>query len=365
MKGWNEMKRITVCSSKTYDVIVDEGIINNAGYYVKGITKGDKIAVISDSNVWPIYGNQLLCSLKNTGYDIISYIIPAGELSKNGSHYLEILNFLAENQLTRKDSIIALGGGVVGDLAGFIAATYLRGISLVQIPTSLLAMVDSSVGGKTAINLPSGKNLAGAFYHPALVLCDLQALKSLPEDIFLEGCAEIIKYSILFDEELFNHLNQKGRFFDRGYVIPRCIELKRDVVARDELDFAERQLLNLGHTLGHSIEANSNYTIPHGKAVAIGISLITACSVAAEVCEEDLFSEICGILTKFSLPTTTSYDVNSLAGAALRDKKRGNSALTFILPHAIGKCAIHTYSIEELETFIKAGLCYADHHISG
>ena len=226
-------------------------------------------------------------------------------------------------------------------------------------------MVDSSVGGKTAINLPSGKNLAGAFYHPALVLCDLQALKSLPEDIFLEGCAEIIKYSILFDEELFNHLNQKGRFFDRGYVIPRCIELKRDVVARDELDFAERQLLNLGHTLGHSIEANSNYTIPHGKAVAIGISLITACSVAAGVCEEDLFSEIRGILTKFSLPTTTSYDVNSLAGAALRDKKRGNSALTFILPHAIGKCAIHTYSIEELETFIKAGLCYADHHISG
>lgn len=359
------MSTVNVNASKPYDVIIENGIITDTGIRIKSFLQPQKAVIVSDTNVFPLYGNTVSASLTANNIQALHYIIPAGEENKSFHSYQQLLNFLAESCITKDDILIALGGGVVGDLTGFTAATYLRGINYVQIPTSLLAMVDSSVGGKTAINLPSGKNLAGAFYHPALVLCDLQALKSLPEDIFLEGCAEIIKYSILFDEELFNHLNQKGRFFDRGYVIPRCIELKRDVVARDELDFAERQLLNLGHTLGHSIEANSNYTIPHGKAVAIGISLITACSVAAGVCEEDLFSEIRGILTKFSLPTTTSYDVNSLAGAALRDKKRGNSALTFILPHAIGKCAIHTYTIEELETFIKAGLCYADHHISG
>lgn len=358
------MKHINVCTSKTYDVIVGNGLICNAASYLQKVIAGKRIAIISDSNVWSVYGENLQNSLEACGYSIAYYVIPPGEQSKNGDTYLRILNFCAESKLTRKDCIIALGGGVVGDIAGFVSATYLRGISYVQIPTSLLAMVDSSVGGKTAINLPTGKNLAGAFYQPNLVLCDLQALNTLPDEVFRDGCAEVIKYGILFDTELFDHLYQFGCKFDREYVITRCIELKKDVVEHDERDLGDRQLLNLGHTLGHSIETLSNYSISHGKAVAIGINLISAGAASEGICSAEAFSRIHAILEKFGLPTKTSYPAQLLLDAAMHDKKLGSKALSFILPTTIGKCVIYPYPIENLESFIKAGLTYADHCIS-
>ncbi len=358
------MKTVTVNASITYQIDIGENLIPQIGKYLPSIAKGKQVMILSDSNVWPIYGEIAKYSLQENGYSVCHYIIPAGEASKSGNNYLNILNFLAENGLTRADSIIALGGGVVGDLAGFVSATYLRGITFVQVPTSLLAMVDSSVGGKTAIDLPAGKNLAGAFYQPSLVLCDLKALETLPEEVFIDGCAEVIKYGILFDKVLFNHLEQKGLKFDREYVITRCVELKRDIVNRDERDLGERQLLNLGHTLGHSIEANSKYNVSHGKAVAIGTNLIAACSVSANICNNETFYKIRNVLRKFDLPVMTEYSVELLAEVALRDKKRASNTLSLILPKNIGECMIYPYPIEDLETFIKAGLTYATQSIS-
>ena len=354
------MKTVTISASKTYQIHICNNLIPQIGGHIANLVKGKKVMILSDSNVWPLYGESVYKSLHQCGFTVIQYIIPAGEASKSGENYLKILNFLAENQLTRADSIVALGGGVVGDLAGFVAATYLRGIAFIQVPTSLLAMVDSSVGGKTAIDLQAGKNLAGAFYQPSLVLCDLDALKTLPADVFNDGCAEVIKYAILFDSELFLHLETYGLDFDREYVISRCVELKRDIVNRDERDLGERQLLNLGHTIGHSIEANSAYAVSHGKAVAVGTQIITAGAASEGICSADTLPKVNRILKQFGLPTETTFDSHTLAEAALRDKKRANDTISLILPKHIGECFIYPYPIKDLESFIKAGLAYAN-----
>ena len=219
------MNCITVSASKEYDVRIGSGLLGNISDLAAKITSAKKVAIISDSNVWPLYGEKSSADLKNAGFSVCSFVFPAGEESKNGNTYLQILNFLAENTLTRSDLLIALGGGVVGDITGFAAATYLRGISYIQIPTTLLAMVDSSVGGKTAIDLPAGKNLAGAFYQPSLVICDIDTLSTLPDSVFRDGCAEVIKYGILYDKELSVHLQEKATNFDKEYVsIPKLLK---------------------------------------------------------------------------------------------------------------------------------------------
>ena len=281
---------------------------------------------------------------------MVSYVFPAGEESKNGQIFLDLLNFLAENQLTRSDMIVALGGGVVGDLAGFAAASYLRGIRFIQVPTTLLAAVDSSVGGKTAIDLPAGKNLAGAFCQPSLVLCDTDTLNSLPTDIFRDGCAEVIKYGVLYDPKLFAHLEEKGLSFDREAVITRCVELKRDVVMEDEFDTGARMKLNLGHTVGHGVEAKSHFAISHGKAVAIGMAIVSRASACADT------PRIVALLEKFGLPTRTDYSADDLFTYTLSDKKRSGGTVNLIIPRAIGDCAITPTKVESLKSFIQAGL---------
>ena len=219
------MKLIEVNASRRYEVLIGSGLIHSLGQRVKEVCKASKVCIVSDTNVFPLHGKTAVDSLKKAGLEIIEFVFPAGEESKNGVVYLELLNFLAQNQLTRKDCLIALGGGVVGDLTGFAAATFLRGIPFIQVPTTLLAAVDSSVGGKTAIDLPAGKNLCGAFYQPYLVLCDTDTLSTLPEDIFRDGCAEVIKYGVLYDPELFDSLAQCSMNFDLEAVIARCVEL--------------------------------------------------------------------------------------------------------------------------------------------
>jgi len=350
------MKTVTVSASGTYDVIIGEDLISNIGSYVKRIQKPCKCAIISDSNVWPIYGETVSDSLESAGFEMLNYVFPAGESSKNGETYLAILNFLAENQVTRSDLLVALGGGVVGDITGFAAATYLRGISYIQVPTSLLAMVDSSVGGKTAIDLPAGKNLAGAFYQPSLVLCDVNALNTLTDSIFQDGCAEVIKYGVLYDPSLFAHLKEKGLSFDREKVIARCVDLKRNVVMEDERDTRARQKLNLGHTIGHAIEANSAFTVSHGQAVAIGMSLVTKACCNLNMCDDDLFDEISGVIRQFHLPTETTFGVDELYNSALSDKKRSGGTVNLIVPRSIGLCEIYPIEVEKLRTFIEAGL---------
>ena len=350
------MSTIEVKASKNYNIHIAYGLMAEIGTYAALINKNCKIAIVSDSNVWPLYGEKITASLSDSGFSYIHYIMPAGEESKCSQQYLNILNFLAENAITRTDMLIALGGGVVGDITGFVAATYLRGIPYIQIPTTLLAMVDSSVGGKTAIDLPVGKNLVGAFYQPSLVLCDISALDSLPNNIFVDGCAEVIKYAVLYDTDLFTHLMKYGQEFDKEYVISRCITLKRDVVETDEFDTGIRQLLNFGHTVGHSIEKCSNYTISHGQAVAAGMAIIAKASSVYGFCNIDVYTQICDILKHFSLPTSTAFSANVLANAALSDKKRLGKTVNLVLPKQIGECFLHATPVDELQSFFKAGL---------
>lgn len=350
------MKIVTVNASHNYDVIIGFGLHAQLGSYASKLLGACKAAIISDSNVWPLYGESVVNSLQEQGFTVCNFVFPAGEESKNGTTYLNILSFLAEQQLTRSDLLIALGGGVVGDIAGFAAATYLRGVSYIQMPTTLLSMVDSSVGGKTAIDLPAGKNLAGAFYQPSLVLCDILALDTLPVSIFRDGCAEVIKYAILYDPELFSHLSEHRLDFDRESVISRCICLKRDVVADDEYDRGGRQRLNLGHTIGHGVEASSNFTISHGQAVAIGMAIITRASAKLGICTDEVQNNVTEILDAFGLPTKTAATAETLFKCALSDKKRSGDSVNLIIPESIGLCRIQKTPINELLSVIKAGL---------
>ena len=350
------MKTIHVTASKEYDVKIGSGLIATLGTEVAAICKTGTAAVISDSNVWPLYGEIAVKSLENAGFRVVHYVFPAGEASKNGHNYLAILNFLAENHVTRSDCVIALGGGVVGDMAGFVAATFLRGIAYIQVPTTLLAAVDSSVGGKTAIDLDAGKNLAGAFYQPKLVLCDTDTLSTLPPDIFRDGCAEVIKYGVLYDPQLFAMLLQTGLDFDRESVIARCVELKRDVVAQDEFDNGARQKLNLGHTIGHGIEAQSNFTISHGQAVAIGMAIVSKAAVKYGICSRETQVQIQSVIEQFGLPAITSYSAQELFACALSDKKRTGGSVTLVVPERIGSCILKPTPVEELKDFIEAGL---------
>ena len=344
------MTTVTVNASRTYDIKIGSGLLSSLPEEIKKLGKVRKISIVSDSNVFPLYGESCRASLICAGFTVSTFVFPAGEASKNGITYLELLNRLAEEKLTRSDLILALGGGVVGDLAGFAAATYLRGIRFVQIPTTVLAAVDSSVGGKTAIDLPAGKNLAGAFCQPSLVLCDLDTLNTLPEDVFIDGCAEVIKYGILYDPSLFAHLEEKGLTFDREAVIRRCVELKRDVVMEDEFDTGMRMKLNLGHTIGHGVEAKSEFALSHGKSVAIGMAIVSR----ASHCPDD--DRIQAILHKFGLPSSTEYSAEDLYTYTLSDKKRTGSTVNLIIPKAIGQCDIVPTPVDSLKSFIEAGL---------
>ena len=349
------MRTVTVSASITYNILIEKGLLKRAGEEAARVVKPAIAAILTDSNVEPLYADILESSLKSVGFSPIRFVIAAGEESKCAESYLAFLSFLAENRVTRSDCIFALGGGVVGDLAGFAAATYLRGIRFIQIPTTLLAMVDSSVGGKTAIDIPQGKNLVGAFYQPSLVLCDPDTLSTLPDSVFADGCAEVIKYGIINDKPLFEKLKSsiKEQLED---VIENCVCDKRDVVDADERDTGVRQLLNLGHTAAHSIEALSNFEISHGSAVAIGTALIARASNSFGYCKKEDVDEIVTMLTSYRLPTECPYGADQLAEIALSDKKRSGGKINLIVPFGVGNSQIHQINIEDLEAFFARGL---------
>ena len=324
--------------------------------YVKDLGKILTVALVSETAVYPLFGQVAEKSLADAGFQVKSFVFPAGEASKCADTYMKLLAFLARNHLTRTDAIVALGGGVVGDLAGFAAATYLRGIRFVQVPTTLLAAVDSSVGGKTAIDLPEGKNLVGAFWQPSLVLCDTACLDTLPKATFRDGCAEVIKYGILFDRDFFDYLSGTGMEFDREYVIERCVAMKRDVVDRDEFDVGTRKLLNLGHTIGHSVEANSRFTLSHGQSVAIGTAIVARAAAAKGILSREDCGRILKTLRAYGLPVETSDDPEILAGIALSDKKRSGSTLDLIVPEAIGSCKVLPGPVSDVLAWIQEGM---------
>ena len=349
------MQKVTVNASRSYEILIGSGLLATLGQEAKKFPKVKTVCIVSETNVYPLHGDAAEKALRDAGFQVCSFVFSAGEESKCGNTYLKLLNFLAERQLTRSDLLVALGGGVVGDLTGFAAATFLRGIQFIQVPTTLLAAVDSSVGGKTAIDLPAGKNLAGAFYQPSLVLCDTDALETLPRDIFLDGCAEVIKYGILYDRGFFEYLKDAGPEFDRESVIRRCVELKRDVVMEDEFDLGSRMKLNLGHTIGHGVEARSHFQLSHGKSVAIGMAMVSRAAVKQGLLSQQDAETIQEILKDYGLPTSTEYSAQELVGFMLSDKKRSGGTIPLIIPTAIGHCEIVPTKVEALTAFVQAG----------
>ena len=349
------MKTVTVNTSSKYNILIDHSLLNEAGKICANTVGVCKGVIITDSNVDKLYSHALEASLISAGYQVSKFVFEAGEKSKNAKTLVAILEFMAENGLTRSDCVFALGGGVVGDIAGFASAIYQRGIRFVQVPTTLLAAVESSVGGKTAIDLSSGKNLVGAFHQPSLVICDYSLLDTLSPQIFADGCAEVIKYGVINDRSLFDLLGN-GIHKNIEQIIASCVDNKSRIVEADEFDNGNRQLLNLGHTVGHSIEKLSNFTISHGCAVSIGMVIIMRAAVNIGFCKENDLTELTSLLTKVGLPISCNYSAKELAEAALSDKKRKGNTLTLAVPYGIGDTRLLKLPITELESFIEKGL---------
>ncbi len=349
------MRTIKVNASKSYDVIIGEEILDSLGDFMSEVISPCRVCVVTDDTVGALYGERTLSSLRNAGFDCIKFVIPHGEASKSTQNLISLVEFLAENRLTRSDALLALGGGVVGDLAGFAASVYLRGVRFVQVPTTLLAAVDSSVGGKTAVDLCAGKNLMGAFHQPSLVLCDCKTLDTLTPEIFADGCAEVIKYGVINDRALFDKL-KAGIKNNLEEIISACVMHKAEIVEDDEFDNGVRQLLNLGHTAGHAIEACSHFEISHGSAVAIGMAAVMRAAVAYGLCRESELNELIELLKAEKLPTSCDFSAHELATAATADKKRAGGHITFIVPHAIGNCVPMKISVNDIEAFIAKGL---------
>ena len=349
------MISVAVKTSKEYSVLIEAGLLSCAGDCIASTCGGGKAALVTDDIVDKLYADTVEQSLQVAGYVTAKFVFPNGERSKNIETYASLLNALTDANLTRSDVVVALGGGVVGDMAGFAAATYLRGVSFAQIPTTLLAMVDSSVGGKTAVNLPAGKNQVGAFYQPDVVVCDYETLQTLPEDVFRDGCAEMIKHGVILCPELFELL-KKPLFPQMEDIIARNVMIKRDIVGADERDVNIRQILNFGHTIGHGIEKHSDYSITHGKAVAIGMSIASRGAYRIGLCNEDCHLEIVEALKHYCLPFETDITPELLIDAAFSDKKRSGQLITLILPEGIGKCVMKSFTLDETAEFIRLAM---------
>ena len=351
-----DRRSIQVNTTPAYAVTIAPGLLADCGPRLRKLMPPCRMAVVTDSAVAPLYLETVEKSLSAAGFSVCSHVFPAGEGSKNFSTLANILEFLAERRLTRTDCVAALGGGVTGDMAGFAAAVYLRGIRYVQLPTTLLSAVDSSVGGKTAIDLAAGKNLAGAFLQPAAVLCDTDCLASLPKDVFADGAAEAIKTGVLCDESLFALFEDGTLAVEPGAVIARCVAYKAGVVERDEKEQGERKLLNLGHTVGHAIEACSGYAIPHGHAVAAGLAVIARAGETLGWTEEPVAARVAACLRQNGLPTGSNFSPEALAEAAYADKKRSGGDITLVVPKRIGLCQLKKIPVRELLSVIQAGL---------
>ncbi len=342
---------ITVTASRTYDVIIGQDLLKDTGACVRRLSRAQTAVLVSDDQVHALYGQAVADSLAKEGIPVLSYVFPHGEEAKSAQTLFSLLEFMAEHGVTRTDLILALGGGVTGDLAGFAASIYLRGMSFIQLPTTLLAAVDSSVGGKTAVNLTAGKNLAGSFHQPLLVLCDTNTLASLPEQEFACGMAEVIKYGVLSDPELFRLVETQDAKNHLTQVIGRCVAIKRDLVQKDEFDTGSRQLLNLGHTLAHAVEKCSHFSVSHGAAVAIGLAAVARCAYAAGLTRESISERLENVLVRYGLPISCDFSNEQLCQVILTDKKRSGQSIHLAIPRQIGDTFLYTMDVDRLEEF--------------
>lgn len=348
------MRTVKVSTIPSYEILIERGLIKNAGELIKNVTTASKAFVITDTNVGKLYADTVISSLKENGFDADLFVYEAGEKSKNLNTISQMYSRMADFNMSRKDIVVALGGGVCGDMAGFAASTYMRGINFVQIPTSLLAQVDSSVGGKTGVDITQGKNLVGAFHQPILVIIDPDTLKTLPEYYINDGMAEVIKYGCIKDSGLFKTLEDENALDIIDDVIERCVSIKRDVVNRDEKEAGERMLLNFGHTLGHSLEKIYNFDgLSHGQAVAIGMVMITRASEKAGLTEKGSLERIVDLCKKYNLPVSDTADIKEIAKYCASDKKVSGAGVNLVLLKKIGESFIRKTPLGELEDFIR------------
>ena len=346
------MDRITINGSTSYDVIIEQNILSDVGSILCDELSGNKAIVISDSNVAALYLGIVSDSLREAGYEVSSLTLTPGEETKNIDNYVMILNLLADHRFAKSDLIIALGGGSIGDLAGFVAATYKRGTKFVQIPTTLLAAVDSSIGGKSAVNLPAGKNQVGTIKNPSIVICDPEVIHTLSHDALLDGYAEIIKYGILDGIDIIELLRDATSTDDYSKVIAKAIYVKRSYVEKDENDADSRQFLNLGHLIGHAIEAASDYSISHGKAVATGLALESKCCALFDLCDMNVHLEIVKIIQDFGFDTSINYAADDLLPYLLHDKRIREDKIRIVVPISFGNCEFHELQASDLSKYI-------------
>lgn len=347
------MKLTVDLGANSYQIYIDSHILKEAGTYIANVFHGKRIMLISDDQVFPLYGNVVLESLRaaSDDWECHHLVLPHGESTKSFHTLPAIYSALLDAKISRSDLVIALGGGVIGDLAGFAAASFLRGVKLIQIPTSLLAQVDSSVGGKVAVDLPEGKNLVGAFYQPSLVLIDPSVLTTLPPRFVRDGMGEVMKYGCIKDASLFELLEQYDSFQELQQVLPaviaRCVDIKRQVVEQDQFDTGERMLLNFGHTFAHAIEQYYHYEREsHGEAVAIGMYQLCLLAEEQGLTLHGTADRILALLKKYGLPHACGLPLGDLIDTILLDKKNLNNRLNLILLHEIGDSYIRPVTMD-------------------
>ena len=342
---------LTVNTSKRYTLRIERGALDQLGAYCASLfAPGKKAVVITDTHVAPLYLERVSTSLRNAGFDVTSCAFPAGEPSKRLSTIEGIYGHMAQAHITRSDFAVALGGGVTGDMAGFAAASYLRGIPFVQVPTTLLSQVDSSVGGKTGVDLPQGKNLVGAFWQPSFVLIDPDTLNTLSPHFFADGMGEVIKYGCIKSRALFDLLIETEDITSiMEDVIYRCVDIKRDVVERDEFDTGERALLNFGHTFGHALEKLHQYQgLSHGAAVGIGMVMMARLGEKAGFTAPGTADKIAAALEKYHLPVHSDLPLSQIVEATASDKKSTGSSINLVLLKDIGESFVHKVARSDL-----------------
>ena len=336
-----------------YQVLIGKDL--NAGAELAKIKKSCKILLVSDTTVFNLYGEKTIKSLTDAGFEVACKVVfEPGEESKTFDTVSEICEVAAANALTRTDIFVALGGGIVGDITGFASSCYLRGIEYVQIPTTLLSAVDSSVGGKTAVNLTTGKNLAGAFHQPILVVCDVDTFNTLPKQIYTDGCSEAIKYGLIYDEELYKHFLADDLAIED--MVARCIQIKALVVEEDEFDNGLRQILNFGHTPAHAIEILSNFETSHGQAVGKGMVMMVRLCEKEGTVPAGTTEELIAYFNRIGQDITLTYTAEELAEVSMRDKKRRGNKMGIILLERIGKAYVYKLPVEDLCDKYKGGL---------
>lgn len=332
---------------RSYDIRIDPGLLSQAGEEVKAVCpRAKKLFVVTDTNVAPLYSDRVKASLERAGFRVFVHVIPAGEGSKRAENLTKLWEAMMDFGLTRTDAVVALGGGVVGDLAGFAAATILRGVDFIQIPTTLLAQVDSSVGGKTAVDLQAGKNLAGCFWQPRLVLMDAETLDTLPDAVFADGMAEVVKYGCIADKAFFDflsaHPSRTEIMANIEHVLYTCCNIKRSVVEEDELDTGKRMILNFGHTIGHAYELAGHYEEwTHGQAVAAGMCAAVRLGVELGATPAEVPERLEGLLKALGLPTSIPCDGETYAAAIGHDKKGAGEDITLVLLGELGRAVLH------------------------